>query len=107
MGTVPFSRAPAGLDLRAAMDAVVAHGYGLVRQDYCHILTGFNHAANPGLPDLCLEAFDTLTRDGMDALVRRHQGHPAMARPIASATRIPSMPADMMPPAYPAPSPAG
>lgn len=107
MGTVPFPRAPAGLDLRAAMDAVVAHGYGLAREDYCHILTGFNHAANPGLLDLCLEAFDTLTCDGMDALVRRHQGHPAMARPIASATRIPSMPADMMPPAYPAPSPAG
>jgi hypothetical protein len=30
-----------------------------------------------------------------------------MARPKASATSIPSTPADMIPPAYPAPSPAG
>ncbi len=30
-----------------------------------------------------------------------------MARATASATRMPSMPADRMPPAYPAPSPAG
>jgi hypothetical protein len=32
---------------------------------------------------------------------------PAMSRPTASATRIPSTPAEKMPPAYPAPSPAG
>ena len=33
--------------LRAAIDAVVAHGYGLERNDYRHILRGFSHKVHP------------------------------------------------------------
>jgi len=96
--------------LRAAIDAVVAHGFGLDRDDYRHILTGFSHKAHPLAPELCLAAFDSLMARGASAFYRRHDlfsdvplfdelGQPDRERPTASATLIPSTPADRMPPA--------
>ena len=57
--------------VRAAIDAVVAQAYGLTRAQYAHVLGGFNHKSYPKAPALCLERFDELARDGMDAFVRR------------------------------------
>ncbi|MGA3000164.1 MAG: N-6 DNA methylase [Acetobacteraceae bacterium] len=96
--------------LRAAIDAVVARGYGLGRDDYHHILSGFSHKADPTAPEQCLAAFDLLTACGEQKFLRKHDpfsdlplvdepGQPDSESPTASATLIPSMPADRMPPA--------
>ncbi|MSP01927.1 MAG: hypothetical protein EXR07_12885 [Acetobacteraceae bacterium] len=61
-----------GAELRASMDAVVARSYGLARDQYRHILTGFSHKTNPLSPLQCLEAFDALTKDGSQAFYRKH-----------------------------------
>jgi hypothetical protein len=57
--------------VRAAIDAMVAQAYGLTRAQYAHVLGGFSHKSYPNAPALCLERFDELARDGMDAFVRR------------------------------------
>jgi hypothetical protein len=115
----PFSPDP--LDratLRAAIDAVVAHGYGLGRDDYRHILGGFSHKTHPTAPEQCLAAFDSLMERGAQTFYRRHdlfsdvplvddRPQSVIDCPTASATLIPSTPAERIPPAYPAPSPAG
>jgi hypothetical protein len=96
--------------LRAAIDAVVARSYGLGRDDYRHILSGFSHKANPATPDQCLAAFDLLMACGARRFYRKHDpffdvplveepGQPDSESPTASATFIPSTPADRMPPA--------
>ena len=53
---------PAGL--RAALDAAVAHGYGLTRAGYAHVLSGFSHKSNAGAPALCLAAFEEYEERG-------------------------------------------
>lgn len=58
--------------LRAAVDALVAKAYGLDRDDYAHILSGFSHRSYPEAPRLCLAAFDELEAKGLDAFVRDH-----------------------------------
>jgi hypothetical protein len=83
--------------LRAAMDAVIAHAYGLARDDYRHILSGFGHKTFPSAPAQCLAAFDFLTSHGFKEFYRRHD--PFIASPTASPTLIPSTPAERMPPA--------
>ncbi len=94
--------------LRAAIDAVIAHGYGLCRDDYHHILTGFSHKADPSTPERCRAAFDLLNECGDQAFYTRHDpftntplidDYPDSESPTASATLIPSTPADRMPPA--------
>lgn len=96
--------------LRAAIDAVVARGYGLGRDDYLHILTGFSHKAHPSAPEQCIAAFDSLMASGARAFYRRHDpfscvplvsetSQPDSESPTASAILIPSMPADRIPPA--------
>ena len=96
--------------LRAAIDAAVAHAYGLGRDDYAHILTGFSHKSWPDAPARCLAAFDLLQNIGARAFYRQFDpfdgvplvdiaARPAMEIPTASATLIPSMPAVRMPPA--------
>jgi hypothetical protein len=103
---VPEQRAT----LRAAMDAVVARGYGLGRDDYRHVLNGFSHKADPAASDRCLAAFDLLMACGARKYYRKHDpfsdvplvgepGQPDSESPTASATLIPSTPADRMPPA--------
>ena len=96
--------------LRAAIDAVVARAYGLGRDDYCHILTGFSHKAYPLARAQCTAAFDLLTEGDAAEFYRRHDpysdvpllnepGYPDSESPTASATLIPSTPADSIPPA--------
>lgn len=44
--------------LRAEADAIVAHGYGLARSEYAHMLAGFSHRRWPAGPAACLAAYD-------------------------------------------------
>jgi len=47
--------------LRAEIDATVACGYGLDRQQYEHVLKGFSHRSDPDALARCLKAFDRLS----------------------------------------------
>jgi hypothetical protein len=80
--------------LRATMDAVVAHGNALSRREYERILGSFSHKSFVAAPGLCLEAFDELARIGQDAFCRRHDpywdiplvttlAHPIIDLPVA------------------------
>jgi hypothetical protein len=56
---------PGGWPLRAEIDAIVAHAYGLDRGQYEHLLRAFSHKSHPEAPALCLAAFDrTLSARG-------------------------------------------
>jgi hypothetical protein len=96
--------------LRAAMDAVVAHAYGLGRDDYHHILTGFSHKAYASAPELCMAAYDLRSRRGERTFCSENDpfsglplagelSHSDIDNPTASAILIPSTPAERMPPA--------
>lgn len=63
---------PERWQLRAAMDAVVAHCYGLARADYAHVLGSFAHKHFPPAPGMCLDAFDLLATAGLDAFCGMH-----------------------------------
>ncbi len=110
----PFSPGLSAADeryaVRAAIDAVVAQAYGLGRDDYRHILSGFSHKTHPSAPELCGVAFDLLTELGPRKFYQRYDpfsdvslidvlGQSDRESPTASATLIPSTPADRMPPA--------
>lgn len=58
--------------IRAAVDAVVAHGYGLSREQYEHVLASFPHTSYASAPEKCLAAFDEMTALGLEAFCRRH-----------------------------------
>jgi hypothetical protein len=58
--------------LRACIDAAVAYGYGLDRQQYEHVLFSFSHSNYPKAPYLCLEAFDELKEIGPDKFAREY-----------------------------------
>ncbi len=84
--------------LRAAMDAVVAHAYGLDRADYQRILDSFSHKSYPAAPPLCLAAFDEIASTGLAAFCRDHDPHsdiplvtaiaqPAISLPESSGVR--------------------
>ncbi len=113
-GTPPFVPDLAAFEdramLRAAIDAVVARAYGLGRDDYRHILASFSHNTNSSAPEQCLEAFDLLTACGDQTFYRRFDpfanvklvdtlSQPDSESPTASATLIPSMAAERIPPA--------
>lgn len=96
--------------LRAAIDAVVARFYGLGRDDYRHVLSGFSHKADPAISEQCLSAFDLLMASGARNFYRKHDpfsdvalveglGQPDSESPTASATLIPSTAAERIPPA--------
>ena len=59
-------------DARAAIDAIVADGYGQNRDQYAHVLSTFKHAAYPKAPELCLAMFDELKTIGIDAFAKNH-----------------------------------
>ncbi len=63
-------------DVRAAVDARVAHGYGLDRAQYRHILGTFGHRSFPDAPALCLAAFDLHQGDGGKTGSTEQQGTP-------------------------------
>jgi hypothetical protein len=69
--------------LRAAIDAVVAHTYGLSLPEYQRILGSFNnrHAAAAGQA-----AFEKLTLDGIPEFMRRNDPYFDMPLPSALAT---------------------
>jgi hypothetical protein len=58
--------------LRAGIDAVVAAGYGLTRNQYAYVLSSFSHRSHPDAPALCLAAFDELKARGLAAFCRQH-----------------------------------
>src|ERR1051326_3940522 len=83
--------------LRAAVDAVVARGYGLGREEYQQILKGFGHKVDPSAPAQCIAAFDALMDLGCTEFFRRHDpfqhiplvaalSQPQIERATASAT---------------------
>jgi hypothetical protein len=76
-------------DLRAMMDAVVAHAYGLDRARYQHVLSGFSHKSYPSAPELCLAAFDDLTARGLAAFCRKRD--PYRDIPLAKAIAQPAI----------------
>lgn len=53
--------------VRAATDAVVAHAYGMTRDQYVHVLSTFSHASYPDAPRQCLAGFDELQSLGLEA----------------------------------------
>jgi hypothetical protein len=74
--------------LRASMDAIVAHAYGLNRADYQRILSGFSHNSYRPAPLLCLAAFDEIAGTHLKAFCRRHDPYfdiplvVTLARPV-------------------------
>ncbi len=78
--------------LRAAMDAVVAHCYGLDRSQFERVLTGFNHKSYPAAPALCLTAFDEVASQGLGPFCCTHDPYAdiplvtANARPVINLT---------------------
>jgi Eco57I restriction-modification methylase len=73
--------------LRGAIDAVVAHAYGLSRKQYQHMLASFSHKSFPAAPIVCLAAFDELAEKGLGAFCRDHD--PYWNIPRVSATAAP------------------
>jgi hypothetical protein len=59
-------------DIRAAVDAVIAEAYGLIREDYEYLLTSFPHTSYPPAPLRCLKMFDELKSIGLQAFTERH-----------------------------------
>jgi len=82
--------------LRAAMDAIVAHGYALSRPEYERILDCFSHKSFAAAPSLCLAAFDEYVRIGHDAFSCRHDPYSdtplvtTLAQPIIDLPRAPA-----------------
>jgi hypothetical protein len=58
--------------VRAAIDAVVAHAYGLTRDQYAHVLSTFSHSSYKDAPRQCLAAFDELQQFGLEAFTQKH-----------------------------------
>ena len=58
--------------VRAAIDALVADAYGLTREQYRHVLSGFSHVSHPAAPERCLAAFDELKSLGAEAFAKKH-----------------------------------
>jgi hypothetical protein len=58
--------------VRAAIDAVVAHTYGLTRDQYAHVLSTFSHSSYKDAPHQCLAAFDELQQIGLESFTKKH-----------------------------------
>lgn len=58
--------------VRATIDAVVAHAYGLTRDQYAHVLSTFSHSSYKDAPRQCLAAFDELQSLGLAAFTKKH-----------------------------------
>ena len=84
--------------LRGAIDAVVAHSYGLDRSGYERVLAGFSHKSFPAATDACLAAFDTLAEQGLAAFCGAGHPHrdvvrvgPVVAAPEGLGSRLPRL----------------
>lgn len=58
--------------VRAAIDAVVAHAYGLDRKQFEHVLASFSHKSDPQAPRRRLAAFDELLSIGPADFCKKH-----------------------------------
>jgi hypothetical protein len=58
--------------VRAAIDAVVAHAYGLTRDQYAHVLSTFSHSSYKNAPRQCFAAIDELQQIGLEAFTKKH-----------------------------------
>jgi len=76
--------------LRAVLDAIVAHTFGLSRDQYEHVLGAFSHRSNPDAPDQCLGVFDDLLERGGDAFAALHD--PYADVPLVSSSPSASPP---------------
>ncbi len=90
--------------LRAAMDAVIAHAYGLSRAQYERILASFSHKSFPAAPAFCLAAFCELSDQGVAQFCRDHDPYcdiplvaglaqPVIDLPLAAETQSRLLPA--------------
>jgi hypothetical protein len=59
-------------EVRAAIDAVVAHSFSLSREQYAHILSTFSHTSYRKAPQLCLDKFDEFASVGQIAFTRKY-----------------------------------
>ena len=75
-------------EIRPRIDAIVAHAYGLNREQYDHILRSFSHRSHPDAPTLCLAAFDELKARGPSKFYRQHD--PLADVPLVTARGEPS-----------------
>src|SRR5208337_595384 len=57
---------------RTAIDAAVAHAYGLTHDQYAHVLSGFSHKSYLKAPELCLAMFDELKAIGLHVFTKKH-----------------------------------
>ncbi|WP_141323408.1 hypothetical protein [Myxococcus sp. AB025B] len=58
--------------IRVAIDAIVAHGYGLSRGQYEHVLASFPHTSYACAPEQCLAAYDELAALGLEAFCQKY-----------------------------------
>jgi len=83
--------------LRAAMDAVIAHAYGLSRVQYERILACFSHKSCTTAPALCLAAYDGIEGEGLAAFCLDHDRYfdiPLVTELAQPVIRLPAPPAD-------------
>jgi hypothetical protein len=77
--------------LRAAIDAIVAHAYGISRAQYERVLASFSHKSFASAPVLCITAFDELDSKGHAAFCRDHDPYsdiPVVVRPAQPVIRL-------------------
>ena len=65
--------------LRADIDAVVAHAYGLTASHYARILDAFSHKSFPTAPSLCQAAYEDYARLGLERFCRERDPYPDIA----------------------------
>jgi hypothetical protein len=78
--------------LRAAIDAVVAHEYGVSRTEYERIVASFSHKSFAGAPALCLAAFDEFTAKGLDQFCRDYDPYSDIPRVTVLAQPVIRLP---------------
>jgi hypothetical protein len=78
--------------VRAFMDAVVAHAYSLSRAQYERILASFSHKSFQAAPALCLAAFDELARKGLAQFCRDHDPYCDISLVTSQAQRVIDLP---------------
>jgi len=59
-------------EVRGAIEAAVAHAYGLTRSQYEHVLSSFSHRSYPDAPGLCLARFDEYAAIGAASFPRKY-----------------------------------
>ncbi|HEY8290433.1 MAG TPA: hypothetical protein VIG49_14265 [Acetobacteraceae bacterium] len=71
--------AEARWQIRAEIDAVVAHAYGLTAAHYTRVLGAFSHKSFPTAPALCQAAYDDCARMGVEQFCQGRDPYAATA----------------------------